>query len=78
MARKPAAQIPSKSVVRVVAALLFAGGVALMYLTATNLSTLGWPAIALFIGGLTTAGFAVTSFVTGDPEWILLDLILPG
>jgi hypothetical protein len=78
MSRKVVTQIPPKPVVRLVAALLLIGGLVIMYLAVVGYTTLGWPAIILFFSGLTTAGFATISLISGDPEWILLDLIIPG
>lgn len=37
-----------------------------------------WPSIIIGLGGLTTTAAATTSIITNDPNWILLDLILPG
>lgn len=78
MARKSATQVPPKPVVRAVAAVLLAGSIVVMYVVTVNFSTIGWPAAAFFLGALTTAGFSLASLITGDPEWILLDLIIPG
>lgn len=72
-------QIPPKWVVRSVSCVLLPLGLVLMYLAAAQFSSLGvWFAIGVFAAGLSVAMAAVASLYTGNPEWILLNLILPG
>ena len=79
MSRKSVEQIPPKWVVRTVSCVLLPIGVVLMYLAVVNFSTLGgWFAVGVFAAGLSVATAAVASLYTGNPEWILLNLILPG
>ena len=61
-----------------VASILWLCGAVVVIIAVTNFAALGWWAIALAAGGLSSMGFATASVVTGKPEWILLDLILPG
>lgn len=43
------------------------------------LFAIGWSIAALLIvGGLSSAGLALMTLITGKVEWILLDLLLPG
>lgn len=71
--KRYSAQIPPKSIVRVVAFIVFLIGVLIILIGALNLSALG-----LVMGGLTiimgvaAATTSVIAFITGDPEWILL------
>lgn len=76
--KKPDTQVPPKWVVRCVGVVLLFLGLALVYIAATNFSAIGWPAAFMILGGLSTAGFATASIYSGNPSWILLDLILPG
>lgn len=79
MSRNEAEQIPPKWIVRTVAAVLLPVGILLMCIAVINLSTLGALfAIGVFAAGLGLAAAAATSLYTGNPEWILLNLILPG
>ena len=57
--------------------LLILFSLAIVVLSIIYFETLGAFAIALIIGGLFTAGFAVMAIVKNDPSWILIDLILP-
>lgn len=76
--RTPEPFVPP-TLVRVVASVMLAIGLFLIYIAATNYEVLGmWPAILIGLGGVTTSGFAIASLVTADPTWILLDLILPN
>ena len=74
---KRSAQIPPKGFVRVIGVVLFVIGLAMVYVGIVNISTLGWTSTFVILPGLATAGFAATAVYTGDPEWILLDLMFP-
>lgn len=79
MSRKEVEQIPPKWIVRTVAAVLLPIGVVLMGLAVVNFSALGALfAIGVFAAGISLTAAAATSLYTGNPEWILLNLILPG
>lgn len=68
----------SPTLVRVVASVLLAIGLLLIYIVMTNYSALGvWPSIAIGISGVGMSGCATLSLITADPAWILLDLIMP-
>lgn len=78
MKRESVEQIPPKWVVRTVScALLFIGAV-LVCLAIVNFTALGfWFGVGVFVAGLSLATAAFASLYTGNPEWILLNLILP-
>lgn len=76
--KRPDTQIPPKWLVRVVGIVLLVLALALICIATINFAVIGWPAILMIIGGLTTSGFAAAAIRTGDPVWILLDLILPN
>lgn len=76
MPREAKTQIPSKPVVRAVASVLLVIGLIHMYLAVIHYSTLGWAALFLFLGGFSISGFALVALKTGNPEWILLDLMV--
>lgn len=64
--------------VLVVASIIWISGAAVVVVAVTDSAALGWWAVPLVAGGFSSMGFATASLVTGKPEWILLDLILPG
>ncbi len=73
----------TENVVRNPIAMLLAGvimlvGLAIVLLGVTNIGAFGWWSIPLIASGLSSMGFASATIVTGKPEWILLDLLLPG
>lgn len=69
----------SPIMVRVIASVLLAIGLFLVYVAVTNYTAFGiWPALLIGLSGVTTAGFATASIITASPTWIMLDLILPG
>lgn len=57
---------------------LFIIGVVFMFIAVTNVQALGWFSLGIFLGGFGTSGLAVAAIYTGNPEWVLLDIILPG
>lgn len=72
-------RIPPKWVVRAVASIMLVIGFVLMYLAVANFTVLGtWFAIGVFAAGLGASVAASMSLYTGDPEWILLNLIISG
>ena len=71
-------QIPPKGLVRFVGVVLLLMSIVIMFVAVTNIAGLGWLWLVVFLGGLTSAGFAGVAIYTGNPEWILLDLMLPG
>lgn len=65
--------------VMIVAALMLLMSLSLVVIGIIYFVNLGWMvAVAIIIGGLGSSSLALTTIVTGKPEWILLDLILPG
>ena len=69
-------QIPPKWLVRVFGTLVLLAGFALMYGSVSGAAALGWAAVLIFLGGLGMSSFAAIAIYTGNPEWILLDLIV--
>ncbi len=64
--------------VRAVAVPLLLVGLLLIYLAVVNFTALGvWFGIGVFIAGCGIAVAALASLYSGNPEWILLNLILP-
>lgn len=79
MKRSSDEQIPPKWLVRAVAFPLLLVGIFLMYLAIVNFAMLGtWFGIGVFLSGFGLVAAAMASLYTGNPEWILLNLILPG
>lgn len=76
--RKSASQIPPPGMVRFVALIMLLADAAVVVLAVTNFQALGWLAWLAIIGSVGTIYFPIKSLQTGDPEWILLDLMLPG
>ncbi len=76
--RKSKYGIPSPSAVRVFAAILLLLDIAVMIVLALNYQTLEWTGYALFFSVASSTYFPIMALKTGDPEWVLLDLILPG
>lgn len=69
--------IPPPEVVRFVAAILLVIPIAIIVIAIMHFTALGW----LFATGLIASGLAsiyceIKALSTGDPEWILLDLII--
>lgn len=79
MARKSAKyKIPSSGVVRTVAAVLLLIDLAIIAVLGISFQTLDWTGYLLMIGAVVSMYFPVKALQTGDPEWVLLDLIIPG
>lgn len=79
MARKPAKyKIPSPGVVRTVAAVLLLIDLAIIAVLVISFQTLDWTGYLLMIGAVASTYFPVKALQTCDPEWVLLDLIIPG
>lgn len=69
-------QIPPTWLVRVVASVTLVAGVALVILSIVYFKALGpLPAIGALLAGIAITSGSVASLWTGDPEWILLNLI---
>ena len=63
----------------IVASIILLFGLVLVTFGIIGFESLGWlTAIFVILSGATSAGLATMSLITGKPEWILLDLILPG
>jgi len=61
------------------AGLIFIAGMILVVVPIVAFSALGlWVAVAMGLSGLTSMYFAYKAFITNDPVWILLDVIIPG
>lgn len=68
----------SPTITRTVASVLLVIGLFLIYIAVTNYAALGmWPALLIGAGGASTSMLALTTIITADPSWIMLDLILP-
>jgi len=70
--------IPSRGFVRGVGVLLLGTDILLMTLAVLNYEALGWMAYIIFFGSAATIYFPIKAIQTGDPEWVLLDLIIPS
>lgn len=65
--------------VRLIAALTLAFELTIAVLAAVNLTGFGWFVNSLLVlGALGSSYFSLRSLVSGRPEWLLLDLLLPG
>jgi hypothetical protein len=65
--------------VRVISVVMLVLGIALMHFAIVNFSTLDlWLSIGAIAAGFGAMTAATTSLITGNPEWILLNLIIPG
>lgn len=62
---------------RTFAAFLLALDIGIMTFVALNHESLGWSGYLLFFGSAASAYFPIMALKTGNPEWVLLDLILP-
>lgn len=76
--RKKKYSIPPPWFVRTFAVLLLLIDLTILAILAVNWATLEWTGYALFGGVLVTMYFPIMALKTGDPEWVLLDLITPG
>jgi hypothetical protein len=68
--------IVSPAVVRAVAVILLLLDGVLAAVLAINLGTFGWLGGIILAVVLATMYFPIKAIQTGDPEWVLLDLIL--
>ncbi len=70
-------QIPPKWLVRVVSCVPLVAGAVILYAAITNFAVFGWWfGTGIFLAGASVTGASLASLYTGDPEWILLNLIL--
>lgn len=58
--------------------MLLGSDILLMSLAVLNYEALGWTAYVIFLGSAATIYFPIKAIHTGDPEWVLLDLIIPS
>ena len=70
--------IPPRWFVRTTGQVLLLADILLMTLAILNYESLGWTAYIIFFGSAATIYFPIKAIQTGDPEWVLLDLIIPG
>lgn len=75
---KSARRVERSPFVMLIAGMIWLANAVIIGVAAMNFTTLGWWAILLIVGGLSSMFLALATIVTGKPEWILLDLILPG
>lgn len=76
---RPTGQLAPTWLVRVIATALLCVGAFLAYVAATNYEAIGaWWALLAGLSGVTTMCFSAVALWTGQAEWILLDIILPG
>lgn len=73
--RQPEKFVPP-IVTRSVASVLLAITFFLIYIALTSWQELGWWAVLIVLGAISSTILEVTALVTGDSEWILLDLVL--
>lgn len=79
MARKSTKyKIPSPAVVRTVAVIILVIDLAVIAVLGISFQTLDWTGYLLMIGAAVSTFFPIKALQTGDPEWVLLDLIIPG
>lgn len=69
--------IPSRGFVRAMGVVILGINVFLVVVAVMNFQALGWIAWGIIAGCLATIYFPIKAIRTGDPEWILLDLIMP-
>lgn len=75
---RPSGQLAPVWLVRVIAFVLLALGLFLVYVAATSYANLGiWIALVVGLSGVTTIFFSSIALKTGRAEWIMLDIILP-
>jgi formate hydrogenlyase subunit 3/multisubunit Na+/H+ antiporter MnhD subunit len=53
-------------------------GLALVVVAALNIHVFGWGSLLLGLAGATPITASIIAIVENDPNWILLDLIIPG
>ena len=76
--RRSSGQLAPVWLVRVIAFVLLAVGLFLVYVAVTSYSSLGiWIALLVGLSGVTTVLFSSIALKTGRAEWIMLDIILP-
>lgn len=63
-------------IVRVLAIVLLIADIAFLVIVGSNMSTFGAVGWLIVIGTVATLYFPIKAIQTGDPEWVLLDLIL--
>lgn len=77
--KKPKQKVSRSPAVIIVGSMLLLFGIALFVLGIMSFSPSHWIASCLImLSGFTTGGLAVMALVTGKPEWILFNLMLPG
>lgn len=76
--KKPAArQRPSLALV-LMASIMLLLDAALIILGVAYMASFGWFSAVLILAGVSSGYLAIMSLITGKPEWLLLDLILPN
>lgn len=70
-------QIPSPGFVRAFAVFLLAVDLGVIVVVVTNFSSFGGWGIVPLIAAAISSYFPVMALKTGNPEWVLLDLIRP-
>lgn len=76
MRRRQPEKFVSPVVTRSVASVLLAISLFVVYVALTSWQELGWWAVLIILGAISSTILEVTALVTGDSEWILLDLVL--
>lgn len=76
--KKQARQVSRNPLVMIIAGVMWLAGFAIAAVVLLNFDAFGWAAIPLIAGGVSSIYFASMTIITGKPEWILLDLVLPG
>lgn len=77
-AKKPKARQRPSSALIVMATILLVLDAALIILGVVYMASFGWFSAVLILAGVSSGYLAIMSLITGKPEWLLLDLILPN
>jgi hypothetical protein len=75
--KKRTSSIPPPWFVRVVGGAILGFDLLLMTLAVLNYEVLGWSAYVIFFSALITVYFPIKAIQTGNPEWVLLDIMFP-
>ena len=71
-------KVARSPLVMLVAAVIWLAGAVMTVIGIMNFGHFGWWALLLMAIGITSVFLASATIVTGKPEWIMIDLILPG
>ncbi len=63
---------------RIFATIVIIINIAILAVVAMNVPGLGWWALVIALGAISSIYFAVIAIKRNEPAWLLLDLILPN